>query len=187
MYGEWATDSRIVVGKAGGGTLESAKTKPGTHKNYLISSLNTKQDLTNPYYVLLMEYNAGKILTLGTPGRFRWSEVIDELLLLKSASATANYSENEDEEYTGSTYKVRIISDLALYFRENSHDKVRQHKTGLKDGKNIQIQNMIMYAVLVGQSVILFIAYIKRLFYVIMLAMLAPVVVVVDFFQKFGK
>ena len=46
---------------------------------------------------------------------------------------------------------------------------------------------MIMYAILVAQSLILFIAYVKRLFYVILLAMMAPVVVVFDFFQKFGR
>lgn len=113
---------------------------------------------------------------------FYWSDVIDDMIVLKSASNTSS-----GEEIAGSGQHIRIISDLASYFRENSHEKVRELATGTKDGKKIYIQNMIMYAVLVAQSLILFISYIKRLFYVIMLAMIAPIVVVVDFFQKFGK
>ena len=189
MFGEWAEDSRILVSSEQFGTLENGKTVPGTYKNYLLSSINKTEDISNPYYLILESHGSGygTILRSGVTGIFYWSNVINELLILKSASQTANYTAGDEDENVGSTYKVRIISDLASYFRENSYNKVRNNKTGLKEGKNIQFQNMIMYAVLVGQSLILFIAYIKRLFYVIMLAMIAPIVVVVDFFQKFGK
>ena len=44
-----------------------------------------------------------------------------------------------------------------------------------------------MYAILVAQSLILFISYIKRLFYVIVLGLMSPAVVAYDFFKRFGK
>lgn len=114
-------------------------------------------------------------------GRYYWTDVVDDLIKLKSARS--------DGGYQGQAKGTRLIADLASYFRYNSYStELRStNKTGVKNTGNIQIQNMIMYAVLVAQSLILFISYIKRLFYVIMLAMLAPIVVVVDFFQKFGK
>ena len=115
---------------------------------------------------------------------FYWTSVLDDLITLKGASNTSSGS------YVGGTaVKTRLISDLAAYFRYNSYNKELRttNVTGVKNGKSIQIQNMIMYAILVAQSLILFIAYIKRLFYVILLAMMAPIVVVFDFFQKFGK
>lgn len=112
---------------------------------------------------------------------FYWEPVINDLITIKAASATSGGN-------SSSGNAKRILADLATYFRYNSYTKERRttNVTALKDG-NAQIQNMIMYAILVAQSLILFIAYIKRLFYVIILAMMAPVVVVFDFFQKFGK
>ncbi len=121
-------------------------------------------------------------MTTDSGSRFFWSELLDDLTLLKSASHT----ENGDDVSGGSK---RLIADLAAYFRYNSYSKELRstNKTGVTTGDNIEIENMIMYAILVVQSLILFISYVKRLFYVILLAMMAPVVVVFDFFQKFGK
>lgn len=115
---------------------------------------------------------------------FYWTSVLDDLITLKGASNTSSGT------YVGGTaVKTRLISDLATYFRYNSYSKELRstNVTGVKNGDNIQIQNMIMYAILVAQSLILFVSYVKRLFYVILLAMIGPVVVVFDFFQKFGK
>lgn len=115
---------------------------------------------------------------------FYWSDLLDDLIQLKSSSDTST-----GKHLTGSGRSQRLISDLASYFKQNAAEKAFRstNKTGLKNTGNINIQNMIMYAILVVQSLILFIAYIKRLFYVVMLAMMAPIVVVFDFFQRFGK
>ena len=117
-------------------------------------------------------------------GRFDWNSVKSDLIALKGASDTST-----GKKVAGSGGSTRLIADLAGYFRFNAYNKELRttNVTGVKNGDNIQIQNMIMYAILVAQSLILFISYIKRLFYVLMLAMLAPVVVVFDFFKKFGK
>ena len=115
---------------------------------------------------------------------YHWTDVIDDLIKLKSASKTSTGTYKE-----GAGKSSRLIADLASYFKYNAAEKNFRdtNKTGLKETGNINIQNMIMYAILVAQSLILFISYVKRLFYVVMLAMIAPIVVVVDFFQKFGK
>lgn len=115
---------------------------------------------------------------------YYWTDVLQDLYKLKAASNTNSGTYKE-----GSGKSSRLIADLASYFKQNAAEKTFRSTniTGLKNTGNINIENMIMYAILVVQSLILFIAYIKRLFYVIMLAMMAPIVVVYDFFQRFGK
>ena len=110
---------------------------------------------------------------------FYWKNVIDELKQLKKIALSK-------ENYGSGT---RLFTDLSSYFKENAFVKSidSDMRTGLSDTGGVRIENMLMYAILVAQSIILFIAYVKRLFYIIMLAMFAPVVVVFDFFQKFGK
>lgn len=79
--------------------------------------------------------------------------------------------------------ETNILTNLASYFKETAWSTT---ETGWKANKSV-IQNALMYAILVVQSLIFFIAYVKRLFYVLMLILMAPVVVVFDFFTKFGK
>lgn len=75
---------------------------------------------------------------------------------------------------------VNIFTNLASFFKETAWTT---SATGWRANKSV-IQNALMYAILVVQSLILFIAYVKRLFYVTILAMMAPIVVVMDFFNK---
>ena len=82
--------------------------------------------------------------------------------------------------------RVSYITTLAKYFKTNTHQvEVGSNATLVKTSPIIS--NQIMYAILVVQSIMLLLAYLKRLFFVLALAMMAPFVVVVDFFQKFGK
>lgn len=78
---------------------------------------------------------------------------------------------------------VNIISNLAQYFKETAWTVATG---GWKATKNT-VQSSIMYMLLVCYSLVFFISYTKRLFYVIMLILMAPIVVVFDFFMKFGK
>ena len=73
-----------------------------------------------------------------------------------------------------------LIANLAQYFKATAWS---MGENSWKSDK-IVIQNAIMYAILVVQSFIFLIAYVKRLFYVVILAMMAPLVVVYDFFNK---
>lgn len=73
-----------------------------------------------------------------------------------------------------------LISNLAQYFKTTSWS----YGNNSWKASKVVIQNAIMYAVFVVQSLIFLIAYAKRLFYVILLAIMSPVVVVYDFFNK---
>lgn len=81
---------------------------------------------------------------------------------------------------TGASNPRSLISNLAQYFKKTSWS---YGENSWKASK-VVIQNALMYAILVVQSLIFLIAYVKRLFYVILLAVMAPVVVVYDFFNK---
>lgn len=74
-----------------------------------------------------------------------------------------------------------LIYNLASYFKTNSWGITGGGGWGTT---KVVLQNAIMYAILVVQSFIFLIAYIKRLFFVVILAMMAPAVVVYDFFNK---
>lgn len=79
--------------------------------------------------------------------------------------------------------KTSVIYNLGTYFKETAFET---SESGWKANKSV-IQNAIMYVLLVCYSLVFFISYTKRLFYVIMLILMAPIVVVFDFFLKFGK
>jgi len=152
-------------------------------------SVTATQEATNHFEVKVDAIdksveNDNTFLLTDTGSVFYWSDFKKDLINLKKSSDTSS-----GQYVEGSGQAVRIISDLAAYFRYNSYSKELRttNVAGMKNGDNIQIQNMIMYAILVAQSLILFISYVKRLFYVILLAIMAPIVVVFDFFQKFGK
>lgn len=79
--------------------------------------------------------------------------------------------------------QTNVISNLAAYFKETAWST---GGTGWKANKSV-IQNAIMYVLLVSYSLVFFISYAKRLFYVIMLILMAPIVVVFDFFMRSTK
>lgn len=73
-----------------------------------------------------------------------------------------------------------VISEMAEYFKNLSW---RQSEVGGK----YDTPNMIgvcLYAIFVVQSVLFFVAYLKRFFYVVVLSMFAPIIVIYDFFTK---
>lgn len=82
----------------------------------------------------------------------------------------------------GSGSGVTIISDLATYFKESAW--YADTANGGWQTNKANIQNALMYTILVVQSLFYFLAYVKRLFYVILLSMMAPVMVVYNFFVK---
>ncbi len=172
-------------------TVKGKSSGDGTYHCELQASgvgyIEQKETYVGKDYYILSE--GAKVMDSNISGNidatnWYWTQVLDDMAVLKSASNTRT-----GEYVEGTAGSLRLVSDLASYFRDNSYEKEMRttNVTGVKNGKNIEIQNMIMYAILVVQSLILFIAYVKRLFYVILLAMMAPVVVAVDFFQKFGK
>ena len=73
-----------------------------------------------------------------------------------------------------------VISEMAEYFKNLSW-------TQAETGGRYDTPNMIgvcLYAIFVVQSVLFFVAYLKRFFYVVVLSMFAPIIVIYDFFTK---
>ena len=69
---------------------------------------------------------------------------------------------------------ANIISSLGEYFKG-------QVET-IKDVDKFNYVALILYAILLVQSIMLLISYVKRVFYVTLLTILAPIVVIYDFF-----
>lgn len=73
-----------------------------------------------------------------------------------------------------------VISEMAEYFKNLSWNQS-------EIGGRYDTPNMIgvcLYAIFVVQSVLFFVAYLKRFFYVVVLSMFAPIIVIYDFFTK---
>lgn len=79
-----------------------------------------------------------------------------------------------------------LFTGIGQFFRESAWiyktDK-GGNIVGWKAGKN-NIIATVLYAIFVVQSILFFMAYLKRFFYVTILALFAPLVVVFDFFTK---
>lgn len=109
------------------------------------------------------------------------SETIEELEACYSAndvnSSWFSYVRDCYENFKGySSGKFpNVISSLGEFFRDQAKD------TSTGDLNYIAI---ILYAVLLVQSIMLLISYIKRVFYVTLLALLAPIVIIYDFFMN---
>lgn len=87
-----------------------------------------------------------------------------------------NLNENNSVDGGGSD----VIASLADYFKYST----MQCEQNAIIATKMRPENAIMYVILIAQSVLYFFAYIKRFFYVIILALMAPIVVAYDFFNK---
>lgn len=105
-----------------------------------------------------------------------------------------SYSRSKDDpEYVNpniSDEPIAIISSLGRYFKEavwGYESETDEDKNVVVKGwapSNFTISGAIIYAIFVLQSIMFLFAYIKRFFYVTILAMFAPVVVIYDFLVK---
>lgn len=90
--------------------------------------------------------------------------------------------DGENGSVDGSSTNKFPITMMAEYFRKNSYVVDNPETDIMAD--DIYLPNAIMYVIFVVQSMLYFFSYLKRLFYVIILAVMAPVIVVFDFFNK---
>ena len=81
---------------------------------------------------------------------------------------------------------LKIITDMASYFKESAWEFDTDDEgnvTGWMASK-VNYEGAFLYVIFFVQSLAFFIAYIKRFFYVVILALLAPAVILYDFFVK---
>lgn len=87
-----------------------------------------------------------------------------------------------------------LIANLGYFFKKTAYvyntetttdenGKEVQQVTGWRASK-LSVTGALLYAIFVFQSCMYLIMYVKRLFYVIMLSMFGPIVVIYDFFTK---
>lgn len=87
-----------------------------------------------------------------------------------------------------------IIANLGQFFKQSAYVYTTEEvQTGSGDKKEVvtgwraskvSVTGALLYAIFLFQSCMYFITYVKRLFFVIMLAMFGPLVVIYDFFMK---
>lgn len=112
-----------------------------------------------------------------------WSNEKDKANEIKKVARVLRNIEKstaEDGTVTNSGTAKQLIADMGTFFNESawSRDSGAWHKN------SISITGATLYAIFVIQSLIYFIQYIKRFFYVIILSLMGPIVVIYDFVTK---
>lgn len=87
-----------------------------------------------------------------------------------------------------------IIANLGNFFKQSAYVYTTKAKTTDDAGEEtvvtgwraskVSVTGALLYAIFIFQSMMYLITYVKRLFYVIMLSMFGPIVVIYDFFIK---
>lgn len=77
------------------------------------------------------------------------------------------------------------VTSLATYFRDNLVEGWNPFTGGvLAAGFKMNFTNVVLWGILLGQSLIVLFAYFKRLFYILVLGFFAPAIVVINTYQK---
>ena len=87
-----------------------------------------------------------------------------------------------------------IIANLGQFFKQSAYvyttEEVQTSSGSKKEvvtgwrASKVSVTGALLYAIFLFQSCMYFITYVKRLFFVIMLSMFGPIVVIYDFFMK---
>ena len=93
-----------------------------------------------------------------------------------------------------STSATDIIAGLGSFFKQSAYVYTTEEVTnGTGDtgevitgwrASKLSVTGALLYAIFIFQSCMYLIMYVKRLFYVMMLSMFGPIVVIYDFFMK---
>lgn len=94
----------------------------------------------------------------------------------------------------GSAKTTDIIANLGKFFKQSAYTYTTEETTDSTGNKKetivgwratkLSVTGALLYAIFIFQSCMYFIMYVKRLFYVMMLSMFGPIVVIYDFFMK---
>ena len=80
-----------------------------------------------------------------------------------------------------------LMASLAKYFKESAFVIPTDDDTGEVTGwyrSKLTVQGALLYAIFVAQSILYFFSYIRRFFYIVVLSIMAPAIVVIDFLSK---
>lgn len=147
-------------------------------ENYLVDSPN----LTNEeiYQSTVFQYYSSHMASLYN------NEELYKTIDAWAKTIVYHYKRYHGEELDGDSNPPDLMNDLAEYFKESAYivpvdddGKV----TGWKRSQ-LTIQGALLYAIFVFQSIFFFFSYIKRFFYIVVLAIMAPAIVILDFLGK---
>lgn len=79
-----------------------------------------------------------------------------------------------------------LISNMGQFFKDSAWTYETDENGNIKGWtpSKVSLTGAMLYTIFIVQSIMFFFAYLKRFFYVVILAMLAPVIVVYDFLGK---
>lgn len=95
---------------------------------------------------------------------------------------TYAYEYNITHTLSESSITQNLIGGLGNFFKETAW--YSDVASGGWSPNEVSVVSALLYSIFVIQSVMFFVAYFKRLFYVVILAVIAPFVVIYDFFTK---
>lgn len=86
----------------------------------------------------------------------------------------------------GSASGINIISEMGQFFKEAAWGYDRDESGEIRgfERDRASITGCILYFMFVLQSILFFFSYLKRFFYIIILSIMAPIVVIYDFFMR---
>lgn len=86
---------------------------------------------------------------------------------------------------TSGNYEEEAFTGIAEFFKKSvSMVYLTEDEEGNKDVENFNSIAAILYSIFVIQSIMYFIAYLKRFFYILVMALFAPLVIIYDFLTK---
>lgn len=111
--------------------------------------------------------------------------LVDSAIALRNnftKDASGKWVKNSD----AGDVRVNIIGNLAEALKESAY-LYRTDKQGNVTGwkpSTVSISGALLYAIFIAQSLLYFLSYLKRFFYIIVLAIMAPAIVLFDFLGK---
>ncbi len=131
-------------------------------------------------------YDDVKLIQNSTNGDFTGKYKGDDAPIATVLNSAYRTFVKKDSSSGSGNSATSLIADLGQYFK-NSAWKIETDKNGTKTGwapNKVSLQGAIIYAIFVIQSLMFFFAYLKRFLYIIILSIMAPLIVIYDFFAK---
>lgn len=113
-----------------------------------------------------------------------------ELNVAKMLKKYRNSMFDSNGNYMGisniSNKQIDIIKSLAQFFKSSAYEYTKDNEGNYSGWRatKISVTSALLYAIFVAQSILYFFSYIKRFFYIVVLAIMAPVIVLFDFLGK---
>ena len=149
--------------------------------NHLAKYWNIMQDYTNIY-------KRKDLSQLYIPDWNKtWGALTSDFISkgLEISSYVAKYVDDYYASNGGGGTNQNIFTGVAEYMKRAVYSgNLKLNRDGEITGEKFHPVPAVMYAIFVIQSLMYFISYAKRLFYIIALSLFAPVVIIYDFFIK---